>query len=123
MAKAGLDWHIFPNMVTLPYLDGCIVYRSRPDGDNPDSCIYDVWGLERYADGAQPALVRHQFMGKEDWRGVGPVSIILEQDFLNMEQVQMGMKLHGFPGNRTSPIQEVAISNMHRALRDEFLFP
>ena len=38
-------------------------------------------------------------------------------------QVQMGMKLHGFPGNRTSPIQEVAISNMHRALRDEFLFP
>lgn len=122
MARAGVDWHIFPNMITLPYPDGCIVYRSRPDGTNPDSCIYDVWGLQRYAPGAEPAIQRQQFYGKEDWRGVGAVSIILEQDFVNMEEVQRGMKSYGFPGNRTSPKQEVAISNMHRVLREEFLF-
>jgi phenylpropionate dioxygenase-like ring-hydroxylating dioxygenase large terminal subunit len=122
MGRAGVDWHIFPNMVTLPYPDGVIVYRSRPDGDNPDSCLYDVWGLQRYAPGAEPAINRQYFYGRDDWRQVGAVSIILEQDFLNMEQVQRGMKSHGFPGNRTSPMQEVAISNMHRALREEFLF-
>jgi len=123
MGRAGADWHVFPNLVTLPYPDGVIVYRSRPDGDDPDSCLYDVWGLERYAPGAEPTLKRLQFLGKEEWRGVGAASVILEQDFLNMEQVQQGMKSHGFPGNRTSPIQEVAISNMHRVLREEFLFP
>jgi len=122
MMRAGTDWHIFPNMITLPYPDGVIVYRSRPDGDDPNSCIYDVWGLERYAPGAEPSLKRLFFHGKDDWRGVGSVSIILEQDFLNMEQVQMGMKSYGFPGNRTSPMQETSISNMHRALREEFLF-
>jgi hypothetical protein len=35
-----------------------------------------------------------------------------------MEQVQRGMKQRGFPGNRTSPVQEVVISNMHRVLHD-----
>ena len=96
--------------------------RSRPDGDNPDSCIYDVWGLQRYAPGSEPTIDRRKFLGRDDWRGVGAVSLILEQDFFNMEQVQLGMKSYGFPGNRTNPEQEVAISNMHRALREEFLF-
>jgi phenylpropionate dioxygenase-like ring-hydroxylating dioxygenase large terminal subunit len=122
MAKAGIDWHIFPNMITLCYPDGVIVYRSRPDGDNPDSCIYEVWGLERYPAGAEPPIKRHVFHGKDDWRGVGPVSLILEQDFINMEQVQQGMKSYGFPGNRPSPLQEGAVYNLHRVLREEFLF-
>ena len=122
MGRAGADWHLFPNMVTLPWFDGAIVYRSRPDGDKPDSCIYDVWGLQRYAPGSEPAIHRQKFLGQDDWRGVGAVSLILEQDFFNMEQVQLGMKSYGFPGNRTNPEQEVAISNMHRALREEFLF-
>jgi len=122
MRQAGVDWHIFPNMITLPYPDGAIVYRSRPDGADPDSCIYDVWGLQRYAPGAEPPIDRKLFHGKDDWRGVGAVSIILEQDFMNMEQVQRGMKSHGFPGSRTSPKQEVAISNMHRVLREEYVF-
>lgn len=121
LAKGGVDWHIFPNIVTLPFPDGVIVYRSRPDGDNPDSCLYNVWGLERYAPGAEPSLVRHEFLGAGEWRGVGSVSLILAQDFENMEQVQIGMKSHGFPGCRPNPQQEIAVSNMHRVLR-EYLF-
>jgi len=62
------------------------------------------------------------FHGKHDWRGVGAVSVILKQDFFNMEQVHMGMKSYGFSGNRTSPMQKTSISNMHRALREEFWF-
>ncbi len=121
-ARAGVDWHIFPNMVTLPVPDGVIVYRSRPDGDDPDSCIYDVWGLQRYAPGSEPTIKRQSFLGKDDWRGIGPVSLILEQDFINMEQVQQGLKSYGFPGARPSPLQEGALMNMHRVLREEYLF-
>ncbi|MNT94684.1 hypothetical protein D3C72_2364240 [compost metagenome] len=61
-------------------------------------------------------------MGKEDWRGVGEVSIILDQDFKNMEQVQIGMKSFGFPGSRPNPVQELAIVNKHRVLREKYLF-
>ncbi len=122
MEKAGTDWLVFPNITTLPYPDGVIVYRSRPDGDNPDSCIYEVWGLQRYAPGAEPNPAQLKFMGQDDWRGIGGASIILEQDFLNMEQVQMGMKSKGFPGNRLNPIQEMAIANLHRTAREDYIF-
>jgi phenylpropionate dioxygenase-like ring-hydroxylating dioxygenase large terminal subunit len=121
LAAAGTDWHIFPNFVTLFYFDGCIVYRSRPDGDNPDSSIFEVWGLQRYAPGAEPAVPNHLFLDRDDWKKVKDVSLILWQDFDNMEQVQIGMKSYGCPGNRPSPKQEVPISNMHRVLR-EYLF-
>ena len=122
MAKAGTDWLVFPNMTTLCYPDGALIYRSRPDGDNPDSCIYNVWGIQRYAPGAEPGINRIDFLGKDDWRGVGAASIILEQDFVNMEQVQIGMKSKAFPGNRPSPMQELAIANLHKVLREEYLF-
>lgn len=117
---AGTDWHLFPNLVFLPGPTGAIFYRGRPwgDGSDPDWCIFDVWALEHYAPGAEPPLVRHELYGEEDWKGAGAISLILEQDFFNMEQVQKGMKQRGFPGNRTSPIQEVAISNMHRVLHE-----
>ncbi|CAH2917480.1 MAG: Phenylpropionate dioxygenase and related ring-hydroxylating dioxygenases, large terminal subunit [uncultured Paraburkholderia sp.] len=49
LGRAGADWHVFPNLVFLPYPDGALFYRARPDGDNPDSCIYDIWSLQRFA--------------------------------------------------------------------------
>jgi hypothetical protein len=38
-----------------------------------------------------------------------------------MTEVQKGMKSSGFRGARTNPLQESAISNFHRVLR-EYLF-
>jgi len=35
-----------------------------------------------------------------------------------MQQVLRGIKQAGFPGSRTSPVQEVAVSNMHCVLHD-----
>jgi len=117
---AGSDWHVFPNLIFLPSPTGTLCYRSRPwgDGSDPDWCVYDVWSLEHYAPGAEPPLVRNVIHSEDGWKAIGGVSVILEQDFYNMEQVQRGLKQRGFPGNRTSPIQEVAISNMHRVLHD-----
>ena len=119
-AAAGTDWHVFPNLIFLPSGTGTLCYRSRPwgDGTDPDWCVFDVWSLEHYAPGAEPPIKHNIIHDEEGWRAIGDISLILEQDFLNMEQVQRGMKQAGFPGNRTSPVQEVAISNMHRVLHD-----
>jgi phenylpropionate dioxygenase-like ring-hydroxylating dioxygenase large terminal subunit len=117
---AGSDWHVFPNLVFLPSQTGTLCYRSRPwgDGTDPDWCVYDIWSLEQYAPGVEPPLVRNKIYSDDGWKAIGDVSVILEQDFVNMEQVQRGLKQAGFPGCRTSPVQEVAISNMHRVLHE-----
>jgi hypothetical protein len=123
MAAAGTDWHVFPNLVFLMYPDGTLAYRARPDGDNPDSCIFDIWSLMRYAPGAEPALNRELYYGPNDWKEnvVKNFGLVLSQDFENMNEVQRGMKSRGFRGARTNPLQETSISNFHKVLR-EYLF-
>lgn len=121
--KAGTDWHVFPNMVFLMSPDGMLFYRARPDGDNPDSCFYDICSIARYAPGQEPPLKREYYWGVDDWKTdtVERFGLILSQDFSNMSEVQRGMKSSGFRGARTNPLQESAISNFHRVLR-EYLF-
>lgn len=117
LGAAGVNWHIFPNQIFLMYLDGALCYRSRPNGDDPDSCIYDIWSIQRYAPGAEPPLERLVFHGDDDWKNFSSISIILQQDFDNMEQVQKGMKSSAFQAARTSPLQETSVSNLHRWVR------
>jgi phenylpropionate dioxygenase-like ring-hydroxylating dioxygenase large terminal subunit len=120
LKKAGADWHIFPNLVTLMRPDGALVYRARPDGDDPDSCIFDIWSLVRYAPNAEPPLKRELFHGKDDYK-THDFGQVLNQDFSNLGEVQKGMKSRGFPGARPSPLQESVISNHHRVIH-EYLY-
>lgn len=118
MAKAGTDWLIFPNLVVLMQPDAALVYRVRPNLLDPDTCIFDVWSLQRYASGAEPKLNRQIHHGPDQWQRIADVSPVLMQDFSNMAAVQQGMKSRGFPGCRTNPLQESMIPNFHRAIRD-----
>lgn len=115
VGNMGQNWHMFPNHVFLPLLDGSIAYRSRPYGDDPDQCIFDIWSLVHYAPGDEPPLVREFY---EDWSVDTEARFgkILSQDFANFGQTQRGMKSRGFAGSRTNPVQEREIPNMHRAL-------
>ena len=114
LARAGTDWHIFPNSIVLPTVDGALWYRVRPNGDDPDSCIFDIWSFGRYAPGQEPQVTRQETVGFAAFKGNNP---FLEEDFENMEAVHKGMKSRGWKGARTSPVQEVQINNFHRALR------
>jgi phenylpropionate dioxygenase-like ring-hydroxylating dioxygenase large terminal subunit len=110
--RAGTDWHIFPNCVTLPYFDGALWYRARPNGDDPDTCIFDIWSLKRYAPGQEPPLQRKAFTSMEGQTA----GTILDQDIYNMRFVQKGMKSRAFKHARPNPVQEVEVSNFHRVL-------
>src|SRR5438093_5377571 len=107
MMKSGADWHLFPNCVTLPWFDGALFYRSRPDGDDPDQCIFDIWSLVRYAPGTEPPLERKVYKSMEGHSAGG----ILDQDIRNMGEVQKGMKSRAFTKARPNPVQEVEIIN------------
>jgi phenylpropionate dioxygenase-like ring-hydroxylating dioxygenase large terminal subunit len=114
MDAAGFDWHVFPNFIFLMGVDAGLFYRVRPNGDDRESCLFDIWSLVRYVPGGEPE-VKHEF--HENWRD-GDMGLILNQDFNNMELVHKGMKSSGFQTLRTNPLQETPLVNFHRALRD-----
>jgi hypothetical protein len=114
IAECGSDRHILPNSVVLPTADGAIWYRARPNGDDPDSCIFDIWSLGRYAPGQEPEVAHGFSESFEAFKGKNP---FLEGDFSNMLAVHEGMKSRGWRGAWVNPLQEIQIANFHRVLQ------
>jgi glycine betaine catabolism A len=116
--KYGMyDWHVFPNTVFLLDMGCCLTYRARPNGNDPDSCIFDVQGLELPPAVGLPTALPQFF---EDWRA-GDVGEVLTQDFSNMSEVTAGLHSRHYDGHRLNTTQEMTIWNYHRAI-DGFLF-
>lgn len=111
---AGWDWHLFPNHAILPSPDGALCYRFRPNGDDPNRSIMDIWSLIRFTPGEEPTW-KHEFYS--DWRE-RDWGRVLTQDFTNFEQVQAGLHSDGITDMLINPLQETAISNYHQVLRD-----
>lgn len=114
---SGIDWHIFPNHFTLPTADGALAYRVRPNGREVESCILDVWALMRYAPGEEPPLKREFYT---DWRE-GDFPNLFTQDFVNIPEVQKGMRSRGLDVLRPNPVQESSVANYHSVIR-KYLF-
>jgi len=113
--RAGIDWHIFPNTVLLPMATNCLGYRARPDGDDPNSCIFEVYQLER-----MPAqdIKKVENLRNDDIHDYDFWGEILLQDFQQMEETQRGMKSSGYKGPRLNPKQEASIENFHRVYHE-----
>jgi nitrite reductase/ring-hydroxylating ferredoxin subunit len=113
-AACGHDWHIFPNSVILLGVTYALCYRARPNGYDPNSCIFEVYILERYPVGQEPRTewVHEPDAAAPSWRR------ILAQDFDNIPEVQKGLKSRGFVGPRPNPIQEVPVTHFHRTLAE-----
>ena len=113
IAEVGDTWHIFPNSVLLASFNGALWYRCRPV--DTEWCLFDIWWLGRHAPGKEPPFEHQYFPSVASFKGTNP---FLEQDFSNMESVQRGMRSRGFTAARTNPLQEAAISNLHRVIYD-----
>jgi phenylpropionate dioxygenase-like ring-hydroxylating dioxygenase large terminal subunit len=113
----GMDWAIFPNVAFLPTVDSVLMYRGRPNGDDPDSCFLDVWSLQRFTPGEEPKVLDETYA---DWTD-GDWPRIYPQDFESVPFVQKGMKSLGFDGGITNPLAEKTVDNFHKALR-EFIY-
>jgi hypothetical protein len=115
MYELGSDWHLFPNHILISSPNACLTYRSRPNGHDPESAIWDVYSLLRYPPGEEPKVIPqvcNDLTDKEAW------PMILRQDFENIEAIQKGMKSRGFRGARPNPKQEIPVSNLHRTIRE-----
>jgi nitrite reductase/ring-hydroxylating ferredoxin subunit len=112
------DVYFFPNMVGPIYPGIAILFRIRPNGLDPDSCIKDTWFLAWPQDDAPPKRAERRFY--PDWkeRDWGEIT---NQDYANMEHVQVGMKSRGVTGLRLNRRQESNVLHMHRVI-DRYLF-
>lgn len=110
--KAGVGWNIFPNTMILHGPTFALCYRARPNGANPDSCIFEIYVIERFPEGQEPKPepIFHSEM-RED-----KVVKIVMQDYGNMAAVQEGMKSRGYAGARPNPVQEGVVINFHKQL-------
>lgn len=111
------DVYFFPNMVGPIYPGTAIIFRVRPNGIDPDSAIKDTWFLEWPRDGEAPRRAKRRFYPdwtERDW------GLITNQDYANMEHVQMGLKARGGPGLRLNRRQESNVLHMHRMI-DRYL--
>ena len=120
-AAAGTAWHVFPNTILLPN-QGCIIgYRARPNGKDPDSCLFEAFSLEQIpvAD-YDKKITDFEPQYFDDYRDAD-VGEVLTQDLDNSENVTIGMHSPSFDGHRLSTAQEMTIYNHHRAA-DHYLW-
>lgn len=92
----AMFYSVFPNW--SPW--GCfhnLFYRFRPNGDDPNSCIFEVMNFPPAPDPDNrpaPAKVTHLGLD-DDWTlapELGPTTKIFQQDSLNLPHVQTGLR-------------------------------
>lgn len=108
--------HVFPNTTLIAAYGHALIYKFRPNGRDPERCIFDVCAVSLRPPDASEAPRPER---------VGPVPLsewpfILKQDIGNIERQQAGMRNRGFERCHLSPCYEPMILNMHRAL-DRYL--
>jgi Rieske 2Fe-2S family protein len=108
---AAIDYCIYPNMVGPISAGNWILFRFRPNGKDPDTCLYDVMFLHRFGEGEEVPEVQHEFYAKwEDHDGWGPT---IGQDLSNMGHVQTGLHQTSFAALRLNR-QEAGVRNFEK---------
>jgi hypothetical protein len=113
----GMFFH-FPNYFVLPQYGNALCYRSRPIGDDPEACLFELWSISIPAEG-EPVRrpVPEGPYGPDDTEHWPRIPL---QDFSNIERQQRGVHTLGFDGPRLSHDYERGITTMHREL-DRYL--
>ena len=118
---------VFPNFAPWAGFQPQLTYRHRPNGDDHQSCIMDIFVLGRFPEGsARPAdatTVRlgadEPFMNAKDAIGEG-LARVFDQDATNLPFVQRGMRASGTGEAVLGNYQEVRIRHYHQTL-DKYL--
>ncbi len=118
LARWGGMFYLFPNYFVLPQYGNALVYRVRPHGDDPESCLFEVWSISIPAAGGD--VPRPTLQGPFAPDDAGHWPRIPLQDFGNIGRQQRGIHSRSIDGLRLSRTYEGGIANMHREL-DRYL--
>ena len=97
----AIEYALFPNFIPWAGDGFPIVYRFRPDGNNPHSCIVDVMLMGMCPEGIDPPTAEIHWLDpapgsdSPDWTEapeLGALGAILNQDMGNLSRVQRGLR-------------------------------
>ena len=121
-----LSYFFFPNFFPWAGFGTPLLYRFRPNGNDPDSCIMEVMLMApRPENGRCPSPAEERRLGpKEAWADAvelgGGRAAVFDQDTANIPRIQAGLKATRKSGILPSHYQEVRIRHMHHEL-DQYL--
>lgn len=114
----GGEIFVFPNLMILPQAGNAMMYRVRPDGFDPDKCIFEIFSTKTYPAATKvPRAVVHMVTDLEDPEEVLQIP---RQDLGNIPRMQKGLHSKGIRQTWLAAEQEKIILNMHQEL-DRYL--
>lgn len=92
----AIQYFVFPNFYPWAGYGAPLIYRFRPNGDDPESCLMDVMLLLPLPEGAPrpPATPVHHLGPDESWTAapeLGALGPVFDQDSSNLEKIQRGL--------------------------------
>lgn len=114
----GGEIFIFPNLLILPNLGNVMFYRSRPNGDDPNSCTFEIFATTTYP--AEEPVPRAKVQKMTDVSDPDQFLLIPRQDMCNIPRIQKGLRTSGCRQVWLAHHSEKIIINMHQEL-DRYL--
>ena len=116
-----IEYLLFPNMVPWGGQALPIVYRFRPNGNDPDSHVMEIMFLfAKAADGSHPPPAAMNLLRPDqDWKDapeLGSAAMVADQDTDNLMRIQRGLKASRKPGVTLARYQESRIRHFHETL-------
>ena len=118
-----IQYFLFPNLGPWGGMATPLVYRFRPNGDNPEECLMEIMMLfSKAEDGSHPPAGKPTIVGlDQSWHdvpGMGSAADVTDQDTENLKRIQRGIRAARKPGATMSVYQESRIRHFHRTLEE-----
>jgi phenylpropionate dioxygenase-like ring-hydroxylating dioxygenase large terminal subunit len=122
-----IEYFLFPNLTLFGGLSP-LCYRVRPEGHDPNHCLFEVMLLVPLPDGAaRPPAAKLRWLGPDEpfasVSELGYFGQVLDQDEELMPRVQRGLLAARKPGVTLAAYQESRIRQMRRTLAEYMARP
>ncbi len=125
MTLDSIEYFLFPNAFFFPGLSLPMVYRFRPDAEDPDFSTFDLFMLRPIPPGgkAPPAPEPIKLDVEDSYQtaeGLGFLGAVYDQDTGNLAAQTRGFKCSGKPGQTLGNYQEIRARHLHQRI-DKYL--
>jgi phenylpropionate dioxygenase-like ring-hydroxylating dioxygenase large terminal subunit len=122
-----LEYLIFPNFAPWGGFGNNLIYRVRPNGNDHESCLFEVMITARDPAGESPPDAPMVLIPMEgswmDAPGMSGLGAILDEDVSNLKRVQQGLHSDGYTHVNLSTYQEGIIRHLHAVIDDYLRVP
>jgi phenylpropionate dioxygenase-like ring-hydroxylating dioxygenase large terminal subunit len=121
-----IQYTLFPNFTVWPTIVAPLVYRFRPEGDDPNHSIFEIWMLHPIADdGSHPTPMTELRLDEDQlWSSIpelGGYGPVIDQDTPNFPRIQKGLRASKKGAVSLANYQENRIRVFHDTL-EMYLF-